>query len=67
MPSRTERFPIPESRDERITVRMTPTERARWQDAARRYGEEESRYFRRCATIGRNVLESGALAERTSA
>ena len=56
-----------ESRDERLTVRLTATERASWQDAARRAGEEESRYFRRCARIGRKVIEAQALSEATGA
>lgn len=58
---------IPESRDERLTVRLTPTERTEWQEAARRHGEEESRFFRRCARIGRKVLEAGGLMEATGA
>jgi hypothetical protein len=62
-----ESAPAQESRDERLTVRMTPTERASWQEAARRFGEEESRYFRRCADIGRRVMDSGALVSRTVA
>lgn len=56
-----------ESRDERVTVRLTPTERAEWQDAARRRGEEESRFFRRCAIVGRKVLEAHVLGEATGA
>lgn len=66
IPSRKPLAPA-ESRDERVTIRLTPTERADWQDAARRHGEEESRFIRRCARIGRNVLESGALREATGA
>lgn len=54
-----------ESRDDRLTVRLTPTERLEWEEAARRFGEETSRYFRRCAFIGRKVREAGVLAEAT--
>jgi hypothetical protein len=54
-----------ESRDERLTVRLTPTEREEWNMAARRAGEETSRYFRRCAFIGRKVREAHLLGEAT--
>lgn len=65
----TDRRPLAvmESRDERLTVRLTPTERAEWTDAARRAGEETSRYFRRCAFIGRKVREAHLLGEATGA
>ena len=56
-----------ESRDERVSVRLTPTEREEWAAAARQYGEELSRYFRRCARIGRNVIQSKLLSEATGA
>lgn len=56
-----------ESRDERLSVRLTPSELAEWQDAARRAGEETSRYFRRCAFIGRKVREAHLLGEATGA
>lgn len=59
--------PVPESKDERLTVRMTPSDRARWEDGARRRGEEVSRYFRKCADIGRRVIESGMFHEATGA
>lgn len=52
-----------ESRDERITVRLTETERAEWKRAADAVDEELSRYFRRCAVIGRNVREAKRLAQ----
>jgi hypothetical protein len=55
------------SRDERLTVRLTPTERAEWNEAARLAGEEVSRYFRRCAVIGRKVREANLLGEATGA
>jgi hypothetical protein len=56
-----------ESRDERVTIRFTSTERADWQAAARQRGEEESRFIRRCAIVGRKVLEARVLGEATSA
>ena len=56
-----------ESRDERVTIRLTSTERAEWQAAARQRGEEESRFFRRCAIVGRKVLEARVFSEATGA
>lgn len=56
-----------ESRDERITVRLTPTERVEWQRSADAEGEELSRHFRRCAVIGRKVREAQKLAQAASA
>lgn len=56
-----------ESRDERITVRLTPTERAEWKRAADAEGEELSRLFRRCAVIGRKVREAQRLAQAAGA
>jgi hypothetical protein len=69
MPPEPARKPLGpmESRDERLTVRLTSTERRDWQDAARRAGEEESRFFRRCALIGRKVREARVLDEATGA
>lgn len=52
-----------QSRDERITVRLTPDERASWTAAANAADEELSRYFRRCAVIGRKVREARQLAQ----
>ena len=52
-----------QSRDERITVRLTSDERADWAAAAAGADEELSRYFRRCATIGRKVREARQLAQ----
>lgn len=52
------RKPLMESRDERVTVRMTTTQRTMFADAARAAGEEESRYIRRCAAIGHRVIQS---------
>jgi hypothetical protein len=56
-----------ESRDNRLTVRLTDSERVEWDDAARLAGEETSRYFRRMARIGRKVSEAGLLREATGA
>ena len=52
-----------QSRDERITVRLTSDERADWKQAADGADEELSRYFRRCAVIGRKVREARRLAQ----
>lgn len=57
----------PESRDERITVRLTDTERREWTMAAASEGEELSRFFRRCAVIGRKVREAQKLAQAAGA
>lgn len=56
-----------QSRDNRLSVRLTDDERAGWNAAARLAGEEVSRYFRRCARIGRRVLEAGVGVEATGA
>lgn len=56
-----------QSRDNRLSVRLTDDERAGWDAAARHAGEEVSRYFRRCARIGRKVLEAGIGVEATGA
>lgn len=52
-----------QSRDERITVRLTPDELADWKRASGAVDEELSRFFRRCAVIGRKVREANALAQ----
>lgn len=52
-----------QSRDERITVRLTADELADWRAASARIDEEVSRYFRKCAAIGRKVREANALAQ----
>lgn len=68
MPAPERKPPAPmESRDERITVRLTPSERAEWQSVANAEGEELSRYFRRCAVIGRKVREAQKLAQAAHA
>lgn len=66
MPDRKPLVPM-ESRDERVTVRLTPTEREEFRVAARRAGEEESRFIRRCARIGLKVREANGIIEATGA
>lgn len=65
--ARIDPLPPMESRDERVTVRLTPTERLEFRVAARRSGEEESRFIRKCARIGLKVREANGLAEATGA
>lgn len=57
----------PQTRDERVTVRMTTPELDGWKHDAAEYGEETSRYLRRCATIGRNLLKAQQLAKAAGA
>lgn len=52
-----------ESRDERITVRLTPSERAAWKATADAFDEEISRCIRKCADIGRKVREGRRAAQ----
>lgn len=47
-----------EARDERITVRLKPSERALFETAARAAGEEVSRYIRRCALTGHSLAQA---------
>ena len=47
-----------ESRDERITIRFTLTQRVMFEDAARAAGEEVSRYIRRCALTGHSLAQA---------
>jgi len=54
-----------ESRDERVTVRFTPSQRAQLADAARAEGEELSRYIRRCAFIGHSMNAAQASLKAT--
>lgn len=56
-----------QSRDERITVRLTADELDDWKAAAGKTDEELSRYFRKCAFIGRKVREANALAQAAGA
>lgn len=56
-----------ESRDERITVRLKPSERVMFEDAARANGEEVSRYIRRCALTGHSLAQALPLLKATGA
>lgn len=47
-----------ESRDARITIRFTATQRVMFEDAARAAGEEVSRYIRRCALTGHSLAQA---------
>jgi len=54
-----------ESRDERVTVRFTPTQRDMFQRAALIAGEELSRYIRGCALMGHTMRQARAAVEAT--
>jgi uncharacterized protein (DUF1778 family) len=54
-----------ESRDERVTIRMTSAQRAELAEAARLAGEELSRYIRRCAFMGHSMSEAQAHLKAT--
>lgn len=56
-----------ESRDERVTVRLTPTELAMFTGAAADIGIEVSRYLRDCARMGHKVREAKVFAQVTGA
>lgn len=56
-----------ESRDERITIRFTPSQRSMFEDAARAAGEEVSRYIRRCALTGHSLAQAIPLLKATGA
>jgi uncharacterized protein (DUF1778 family) len=56
-----------ESRDERVTVRLTPTQRAMFEDAARQIGEELSRYIRSCAVMGHTVKQAQSVLKAAGA
>jgi predicted DNA binding CopG/RHH family protein len=49
-----------ESRDERVTIRLTSSELVHFRGRAQDRGEELSRYIRRCAVIGDRVIEQVA-------
>lgn len=63
----TERRPLAvmESRDERIGVRVTKSMRDELEQAARREGEELSRYVRGCLDIGHKVRQAGGVLKVT--
>jgi len=54
-----------ESRDERITVRFTPSQREMLAFAARAVGEELSRYIRISALMGHTMRQASAAVEAT--
>lgn len=56
-----------ESRDERVTVRLKPSERDVFQVAARAAGTEISRYIRECALMGHSVRQAQAVLKATGA
>jgi uncharacterized protein (DUF1778 family) len=56
-----------ESRDSRLCVRLTATERESWDAAARASGEETSRFFRKCAAIGKRLRDAQIFGEATGA
>lgn len=54
-----------ESRDARIGVRLTETERTELERAALGAGEELSRYVRGCLSIGHKVRQAGGALKVT--
>lgn len=56
-----------ESRDERITFRVTPTQGEMLRVAARDRGEELSRYVRACVFTGHSMNEAQRLVKATGA
>lgn len=54
-----------ESRGERVTVRLTPTELAMFASGAAGVGIEISRYLRDCARMGHKLRDAGVLAQVT--
>ena len=56
-----------ESRDERITFRVTPTQGAMLRAAARASGDELSRYVRACVFTGHSMREAERLVKATGA
>lgn len=54
-----------ESRDARIGVRLTETERDEYARAALAEGEELSRYVRGCLSIGHKVRQAGGALKVT--
>lgn len=56
-----------ESRDERITFRVTPTQAELLRAAARERGDELSRYIRACVFMGHSMNEAQRVAKVTGA
>lgn len=54
-----------ESRDERVTIRLTPSQREMFQAAAVAAGLELSRYIRDCAVMGHSVRQAQAVLKAT--
>ena len=66
MPQPDRRPPVKmESRDERVTIRLTPTQREQLAEAARLEGEELSRYIRRCTFMGHSMNAAQATLKAT--
>lgn len=61
------RKPLMESRDERVSVRMTTTQRRMFAEAAMAAGIEESRYIRECAVMGHTVRQAQAVLKAAGA
>lgn len=59
--------PPMESRDERITVRLTPTQRVMFEAAAAAAGTEVSRYIREVAIFGHTVRQAQQVLKVTGA
>lgn len=55
-----------ESKDERVTIRLTTTQRTVLAAAAVARGDELSRYLRECSLIGHSVLQSQAALKVTA-
>ena len=56
-----------ESRDERITIRLTPTQRVMFEAAAAAVGTEVSRYIREVAIFGHTVRQAQQVLKVTGA
>lgn len=56
-----------ESRDERISIRLTPTEREMFAEAALAAGDEVSRYIRKVAILGHSIRRAQETIKATGA
>ena len=54
-----------ESRDERVTIRLTSSQRNMFAAAAAAAGTEISRYIRECAVMGHTVRHAQAVLKAT--
>lgn len=59
--------PAMESRDERISMRLTASQLAMFTEAARAAGIEVSRYIRDCAVMGHTVRQAQQVLKVTGA